>query len=213
MPDSSAEDRPDLPSGASEADLKTATFRPLENELSEALRAVGVGQWQAWSKVVSLVAPRALRYARFLTEHDADAEDVVQQTLTRLARQPSVLQLAEHPWAYFLRMVRNEAIRFRSRHQRRVPTEYLAIAEFASHRHVADPLETAERQQLIQAALSSLPPDQAEVVVLKFWEGMTFQEIAAVTSESPNTAASRYRYAIAKLANLLRSLEGEAIHV
>jgi DNA-directed RNA polymerase specialized sigma24 family protein len=36
-------------------------------------------------------------------------------------------------------------------------------------------------------------------VHLKVWEGMTFQEIAHLTGESLNTAASRYRYAIEKL--------------
>jgi len=36
-------------------------------------------------------------------------------------------------------------------------------------------------------------------VHLKAFEGMTFEEIAALTDESINTIASRYRYAIEKL--------------
>ena len=38
---------------------------------------------------------------------------------------------------------------------------------------------------------------------LKVWEGMTFQEIADVTGEGLNTAASRYRYAMEKLRAIL----------
>ena len=38
-----------------------------------------------------------------------------------------------------------------------------------------------------------------EVIALKFDGGLTFREIAAVLGVSPNTAASRYRYAMAEL--------------
>ena len=51
----------------------------------------------------------------------------------------------------------------------------------------------------IEQAMRELPAEQREVVHLKMFEGMTFQEIADVTGESINTVASRYRYAIEKL--------------
>ena len=37
------------------------------------------------------------------------------------------------------------------------------------------------------------------MIALKIDGGLTFAEIAAVTDTSPNTAASRYRYALEKL--------------
>ena len=44
-----------------------------------------------------------------------------------------------------------------------------------------------------------LPPEQADVVALKVWHDLTFAEIAVLLAVSPNTAASRYRYALEKL--------------
>jgi RNA polymerase sigma-70 factor (ECF subfamily) len=44
------------------------------------------------------------------------------------------------------------------------------------------------------------------VVVLKIWEAMTFAQIAEVLEASPNTVASRYQYAIAKLSRRLSQL-------
>ena len=44
-----------------------------------------------------------------------------------------------------------------------------------------------------------LPADQKEAVFLKVVDGLTFKEIGAVCGVSANTAASRYRYGIAKL--------------
>jgi len=49
---------------------------------------------------------------------------------------------------------------------------------------------------LIDDALKRLPAEQREVVYLKVFEGMTFQEIADRCEISINTAGSRYRYAI-----------------
>jgi len=47
--------------------------------------------------------------------------------------------------------------------------------------------------------MSTLPGEQRETLVLKIWSGLTFAQIAAVLNISANTAASRYRYAIARL--------------
>ena len=48
--------------------------------------------------------------------------------------------------------------------------------------------------------------DQQEVVVLKIWGELTFQEIADTLDISGNTAASRYRYALEKLRDLLNEM-------
>ena len=54
------------------------------------------------------------------------------------------------------------------------------------------------------AAVDSLPHDQREVLVLKIWNELTFSEIAGALGISQNTAASRYRYALAHLKKSLQ---------
>ena len=54
--------------------------------------------------------------------------------------------------------------------------------------------------------------EQAEVVVLRIWEGMTFAEIGEVLEISQNTAASRYQYAMQKLSRRLAPIRTEAYH-
>ena len=49
----------------------------------------------------------------------------------------------------------------------------------------------------------AFPPEQREVVFLKVFEGMTFQEIADLCGTSITTAASRYRYALGTLRRVL----------
>jgi DNA-directed RNA polymerase specialized sigma24 family protein len=48
-------------------------------------------------------------------------------------------------------------------------------------------------------ALTLLPPEQREVIVLKLWHEHTFEEIGELLDISPNTAAGRYRYGLQKL--------------
>jgi len=54
-------------------------------------------------------------------------------------------------------------------------------------------------EQNLRRALADLPDDQREVIVLHIWGELTFSEIGDLLSVSSNTAASRYRYALAKL--------------
>ncbi len=51
-----------------------------------------------------------------------------------------------------------------------------------------------ESVQILSASLAQLPEEQREIIVLKFFEELTFKEIASALGLSINTAASRYRY-------------------
>ena len=61
----------------------------------------------------------------------------------------------------------------------------------------------------LQSALAELPDEQREIMILRVWGQLTFEEAAAALDISPNTAASRYRYALAKLKERLRPLDKE----
>lgn len=173
-----------------------ARVKHCANELAR--RGVG-----ALAELFDLTAPRSVRYARALTRNIDDAEDAVQAAMVRVARNPGVLADAWHPWAYLLRIVRNEALKIVQK--KRADQVVLLVAEAWAE----ESLEDSDSRQFVRQALQRLPSSQSEVVVLKIWEGMTFAEIAEVLSESPNTAASRYRYALQKLSQYLQPLADE----
>jgi RNA polymerase sigma-70 factor (ECF subfamily) len=160
----------------------------------------------ALSELFDLVAPRSVRYAQALTRNQHDAEDALQAAFVRIALYPRGLAEANHPWAYLLRIVRNEALKIT---QKRRDDEWLSEATEA---WTEDQRFDYETMQMVQRSLEKLPSNQSEVVVLKIWEGMTFAEIADVLGESPNTAASRYRYALQKLSQYLQPLAEEVRH-
>ena len=167
---------------------------------------LGNGDRSALTRLYDVAAPRLLRYAETLTRNRADAEDAMQSALVKVARKPKQLANAEKPWAYLVRVVRNEALKVIGR---RKPIASLASL-LQAWRPVECPLEQQESREKVQEAVAKLPAEQAEVVVLKIWEQFTFAEIADLINESPNTAASRYRYALEKLSRHLQPLVDSA---
>lgn len=169
---------------------------------------LGRGNLVALGKLYDLTAERLIRYARTLTRNTTDAEDALQAAMCRVSQYPEQLARSEYPWAYFLKIVRNETLKVI---QRRLAMSIKVESQEAWS--VDDQgLEREEHAACVRAALQRLPDEQAEVVVLKIWEAMTFAEIAVVLGESQNTVASRYRYAIEKLTRILEPLAREEIH-
>ncbi len=155
----------------------------------------------AISGLIDLTSLRLVRFATTITRNQHDAEDAVQAAIVKVASQPGRLHQCDDPWAFLLRMVRNESLII----LRRRPRWNLLgdVCDLLTRCRV-DELEREESYRAIWRAMRSLPTQQSEVVVLKIWEEMTFAEIADVLDITPSTAASRYRYAVVKLSDRLR---------
>ncbi len=143
------------------------------------------------------------------TRNEADTHDLLQEVFIKLARQPDLLTGVREERAFLIRLAHNAAIDLmRRRAARERCHEQLAGETAVPFAPTADTEDLAFREAL-SAALAELPPDQRAVVHLKLWEDLTFEEIADALQISPNTAASRYRYAIDKLRVHLRPLYDE----
>lgn len=141
--------------------------------------------------------PRLYRYALLLVVDSAAAEDVIQDAFYRLAR-AGVRSDELETIGYLTRIVRNECYSV-LRRRRRAPAAAALLIEPAT------PDASEEERMILNAALLALPAEQRETVYLKVFEGMTFQEIGTRCGVSLNTAASRYRYAMATLRAQLRT--------
>ena len=164
---------------------------------TEALAVSGV---DALGALFDLTSQRLVRLAIAITRNQHDAEDAVQAALVRVAGEPQRLAAVASPWSYLLRMVRNEALTILRQRRRRGTAS--SLTDLITTCRV-DELEVEETHREVWAALRTLPREQAEVVVLKIWEDMTFAQVGEVLDTSPNTAASRYQYAIEKLSQRL----------
>ena len=71
-----------------------------------------------------------------------------------------------------------------------------------AHRHHDRPVERGHRGS-VRAAVETLPLEQREAVVLAYFGGLTFREVATTLGLPEGTAKSRLRLALAKLSNVL----------
>ena len=144
-----------------------------------------------------------------LTRDEADTRDLLQEIFIKLARDEELLSGVREERAFLIRLAHNAAIDLMRRRGTRERTKENFAAEIISpFAPASDPDEDIFRQQL-SAALAELPEEQRAVAHLKLWSGLTFEEIADALEIPPNTAASRYRYALDKLRDRLRPLYEE----
>jgi RNA polymerase sigma-70 factor (ECF subfamily) len=177
---------------------KFTDWRRLENKDREKVMDT-IASHEDWKSCFSETGPGLLLFARQWTRSAADAEDIVQEAFVKFWRRNHQINNR----ALLYATVRSIALDFIRRDKRRARREATVVCE-------ADPTVDPqfEREDQAQSALaaevSCLPHDQREVLVLKIWSELTFSEIADALGISQNTAASRYRYA---LANLKKSLQ------
>jgi RNA polymerase sigma-70 factor (ECF subfamily) len=153
-----------------------------------------------WRRWLDDHAPKFLLYARQQTRCEADAQDVVQEALMEaVQRTPSPAP------AFVFATIRRRAIDLGRSQTRRTGRE-LATAEGADTCWFDLSAEERERERLIQNAMKRLPEIYREVITLKIWGELTFAEIGESLGIPVNTAASRYRYALAEMRKLTKEV-------
>jgi RNA polymerase sigma-70 factor, ECF subfamily len=159
--------------------------------------------WKEWFEVHG---PKLLLCARQWTRSVADAEDVVQEAFVRFWRRQRCL--GGEPIGLLVTSVRRAALDLARRESRRMAREDRAGGGIEDNAPFFEtPADGDDRRAAIECALRRLPAEQRDVLVLKIWNEFTFDQIAAQLGISPNTAASRYRYALAALRHELISAD------
>lgn len=131
---------------------------------------------------------------------DTEARDLVQQTFLQLHRARRDYRKGERlrPWVYAIAMNvgRGAARSARRRHEDPTPIEAVAHVE-------GPPANSAPEDVSVQRALSKLPRDQRDVIVLHWFEGLEFSEIAGVVDASLSAVKVRAHRGYVRLRELL----------
>lgn len=142
-----------------------------------------------------------VRMAVLLVDDLPTAEDVVQEAFLALHRRVSALRDPDAALGYVRAAVVN---RSRSTIRRRqVSRKHLHLAEPDPAPGADRPLELAEDQRAALAAVRGLPRRQQEVLVLRYWSGLSEAEIAAALGVSAGTVKTSASRAMASLRTTL----------
>jgi RNA polymerase sigma-70 factor (ECF subfamily) len=165
-----------------------------DRQLSE---RIGAGDFAALEEVYDAYSTALYRHALTILGSTSDAEDVLQDVFLQLVRRRGgpIKDLK----AYLFTAARHQSC---SSLRRRRHDAQGCDAEAARPAPEDGPEQFADRH-VLREALQALPSEQREVVILKVYEQLTFEEIGRAVKASVNTVASRYRYALQKLRKAL----------
>jgi len=162
--------------------------------------------WKSW---FARHGAKLLLFARQQSRRPDEAEDLLQEAFVRIWRLYG--HTGEVAPGLVYRAIRRLAIDWARSIDRRQARENRVALDGPLSFSFDRTLEQDERKQALLRAVERLPDQQKEVVTLKIWGELTFDEIARTLDESLNTVASRYRYALEKLRDWVpEELEGKS---
>lgn len=145
--------------------------------------------------------PPLYRYAYRLLGRPESAEDVVAETFHRLLQALyQGIGPRKHLQAWLYRVLHNLVV---DQYRRQMPCRQELPGDLAAE---GDPAEEVQRllvQERIRQALHRLTRDQQQVIVCKYLEGMSNEEVAAVLGKPVGAIKSLQHRALAALRRIL----------
>ncbi|MCA9450619.1 MAG: RNA polymerase sigma factor, partial [Candidatus Omnitrophica bacterium] len=134
-----------------------------------------------------------------------DAEDAVQETLLKVSQTETFSGTTFKAWIYkiALNICRSH---LRSSNARRLREDNLGEVAIAQPTTTLDPKRVfaeREREREIAEAMDSLPEEQREVLVLKYIDDLSVEEIVEITGIAASTIKGRLRHGRTKLRKIM----------
>jgi RNA polymerase sigma-70 factor (ECF subfamily) len=140
---------------------------------------------------------------RMVRNHQ-DAADISMEVFVRAYKSLKGFEGRSSLYVWLAKIAVNLCINFSKREKFR---SFLSIFDFsnklADSSSPADKMEQSELKSAIDGAVNSLPPRQRSSFVLKFYQGLTHQQIAEILGISEGAAKANYFQAVQKLQKLL----------
>jgi RNA polymerase sigma factor (sigma-70 family) len=172
------------------------------------LQQVRHGNAAAFDRLVRRHRGWVCRLLYSFTQDTNKAEDLAQEVFTRLYSSGSAYKENGAFVAFLKRIAINVGRTYISRETQRQTVSWEDVGEANSLIEGNTPLATVLTGQLeseMREGLESLPNDQREAIVLRYFAGLTVPEIAEKTGIAPGTIKSRIFYGLKKLRTFLEN--------
>ena len=170
------------------------------------------GNREAVSQLLERYTRRVRDYVRMMVNDVDVADDLTQEVLIKAVK---VLDEGRYtdkgrflPW--LLRIAHNRVLDyFRAQKQVKTVSESSAGFDILGSKNFAEPsiedkLVSEQQAEEVRGLIELLPTEQREVVKMRYYEGLSFKDIAEHTGVSINTALGRMRYALINMRQLIK---------
>jgi len=144
---------------------------------------------------------RLLTLALALTGDRSTAEDVVHDVFASLIKETRRLHHRNSLFAFLAVCTRNRAYDFYRKRERENlrPAKAPTLQHDEAREDPAEQVAENEEKEALLGLVSGLPQGLREVLSLRIWGGLTFEEIARLQQTTKSTAHAHYRQALEKL--------------
>lgn len=170
---------------------------------------IAVGDDRALRQVYERYSALVFGLARRVTASSAQAQEITQEVFVYLWQNPDRFDAERGTLRAFLGAVTHRrAVDEVRRNSRRAAREDRVGSDpgYAQMLDIGDDLERSQTAERVRAAVLSLPDEQREAVLLAYFGGCTFRQVAERLGIPEGTAKSRLRLGLGKLAVLLEGL-------
>ena len=160
------------------------------------------GDQGAISKLIERHSRRVRDYINMMVKDRDVAEDIFQETFIKAVRVIDDGRYTDNGkfLSWILRIAHNQVI---DHFQAEAGYDVLGSLRFAE-RNVEDAMVSEQIERDVRALVELLPPEQREVVMMRYFSGLSFKDIAEQTDVSINTALGRMRYALINLRRMIK---------
>ena len=170
------------------------------------------GDRSAISKLIERHSRRVRDYINMMVKDCDVADDIFQETFIKAVRVIDEGRYTDNGkfLSWILRIAHNQVIdHFRAQRQNKSVSEAEAGYDVLgtlklSERTVEDSMVCEQIERDVRALVELLPSEQREVVIMRYFSGLSFKEIAEQTDVSINTALGRMRYALINLRRMIK---------
>ena len=166
----------------------------------------------AISELIERHSKRVRNYIGMMVKDDDIADDIFQETFIKAVKVIDEGRYTDSGkfLSWILRIAHNRVLdHFRRQKSSRQVNESEAGYDVIGTLRFAEPttedeMVHSEMEQTIRDLVELLPDEQREVVRLRYYSKLSFQEIAEQTEVSINTALGRMRYALINLRRMIK---------
>ena len=171
-----------------------------------------LGDRSAISELIERHSKRVRNYIGMMVKDDDIADDIFQETFIKAVKVIDEGRYTDSGKfrSWILRIAHNRVLdHFRRQKSSRQVNESEAGYDVIGTLRFAEPttedeMVHSEMEQTIRDLVELLPDEQREVVRLRYYSKLSFQEIAEQTEVSINTALGRMRYALINLRRMIK---------
>jgi RNA polymerase sigma-70 factor (ECF subfamily) len=160
---------------------------------SEVIRQVKKGNREAYQVIVERYMQRAYYIALGFVRNSQDAMDISQESFIKAFRKIKRFDPEKSFFPWFYKLLKNlclDHIKRRSRVQE-IPLDEARILN--------EEREDREMKEILWRGIEGLPFEQKEVIILRYFQQFSYQEIAEITAKPVGTVMSSLFYAKKRL--------------